>query len=681
MKPLLKLILNNRWKTSITHALAVPHLVCFLVVLVMAFSTSSFAAGSAQNSEIEHFKKAWEAAKKGDHVSFRKIKSGLQDYVLYPYLQYEDYRHRRSNIPVDEMSDFLEIHRDWAFAEGLRYAWLKSLAGKKRWSELVAHSEGVSDTVLRCQRVRGQIILNQTEGVLSEAQKLWVVGKSQPDECDPVFAWLVKNNGIPESLAWERIRLAIRAGNRNLALYLARFVPSEQRGWLEAWQKLSRQGYSKLEQARKWPDTEVTRMIVAASLQRLARDNAVLAAKKFDILDQHFNWDETLRASLLRDVAMYSAVAMDNDTTARMQLVPVTYRDSQLLEWWARFLLNRQDWFALADVIEQMPEDTRNDDRWRYWLAQAKLRSGQVKPPSELLKELSEKANYYGFLAADELGLTYNICPGNADVKPVDIERIAHVDGFQRALELRKAGLDNWALSEWSLATARLTVSELKIAAALAVSEGWYDRAIFALGNSGDLNLYDWRFPLLWETDITKAAAARQLDPAWVYGTIRSESAMVETARSSANALGLMQVTPATGKLVAKKHNLQWKGAAQLKTASGNLPIGTAYLSDLLQDFKQNPVLVSGAYNAGPNAVKRWLDTRSKGEAAIWVESLPYFETRDYIPRVLAFTTIYDWRLGGAVKRISARMPDIESGNIGVSGDTDVVCRDTLKGK
>jgi soluble lytic murein transglycosylase len=150
---------------------------------------------------------------------------------------------------------------------------------------------------------------------------------------------------------------------------------------------------------------------------------------------------------------------------------------------------------------------------------------------------------------------------------------------------------------------------------------------------------------------------------------------MVETARSSANALGLMQVTPATGKRVAKKHGLAWHGSAQLKTVSGNLPIGTAFMSDLLQDYSHNPVLVSGSYNAGPNAVQRWLDTRPLGEAAIWVETLPYFETRDYIPRVLAFTTIYDWRLGGGVKRISERMPHIESGKISVKGSANVVCQ------
>ncbi|MGA9574461.1 MAG: transglycosylase SLT domain-containing protein [Lysobacterales bacterium] len=663
-------------KASITHAVILRQLVSVLLILGLMFLSPARASGSATDAELKQFNIAWEAAKRGDHASFRQDINGLQDYILFPYLQYEDYRNRRGSVPVDQMADFLASHEGWAFTAGLRNAWLKTLAGKKRWAELVAYSDGVRDTVIQCQRIRGRIILKQTDGVMADAQKLWAVGKSQPDECDPVFAWLIKNDGISETLAWERIRLAIEAGNRSLVSYLARFVPADQSRWLDDWQQFSFAGYSRLERARNWPDNPVTRMIASASLQHLARNDAELAAKTFDILDSHFKWEEVQRMTLLRDIALFSAVAMDKETTTSMLRVPFIYRDAQLLEWWARFLLSGQDWAELEKVIEQMPEDTRNDDRWLYWLAQAGLRSGRVKPPSPLLQELSGKANYYGFLAADELGSPYNICPRQAEVDEDELERVAGLDGFRRALELRKAGLDSWAVSEWVLAAGRLPVSDLKAAAALAVREDWYDRAIFALGNSGDLNLYEWRFPLLWETDISKAAKQNQLDPAWVYGTIRSESAMVETARSPANALGLMQITPATGKRLAKKHGLPWNGVGQLKTVNGNLPIGAAYMSDLLRDFAQNPVLVSGAYNAGPNVVQRWLNSRPRGEAAIWIETLPYFETRDYIPRVLAFTTIYDWRLGGTVKRISDRMPNIESGKIAISGHTEVVCRD-----
>jgi len=381
----------------------------------------------------------------------------------------------------------------------------------------------------------------------------------------------------------------------------------------------------------------------------------------------------------LRDIGLYSAVAMEKDTVAHIQRVPVEYRDSQLLEWWSRFLLSTGDWSGLIAVIEQMPEDTRNDGRWRYWLAQAELRTGLTATNSSTsLQSLATEANYYGFLAADELGLEYNICPLKPLVDTQEINRIGEINGFKRALELRKANLGNWANQEWSMAIRRLPPPELKVAAALAHGEGWYDRAIFALGNSGDLRFYEWRFPLAWETEIKREASANQLDPAWVYGIIRAESAMVENARSSANALGLMQVTPATGKRVAKKHGIPWAGSSGLQTAAGNLPIGTALLGDLLQEYRHNPVLVSGAYNAGPSPVKRWLDQRPAGEAAIWIETLPYFETRDYIPRVLAFTTIYDWRMGGQVKRISTRMPHIDSGKISVNGSTGVVCNDLI---
>lgn len=314
------------------------------------------------------------------------------------------------------------------------------------------------------------------------------------------------------------------------------------------------------------------------------------------------------------------------------------------------------------------------DDRWQYWMVQAGIRSGQVGADLKPLRELAAKANYYGFLAADELALEYNICPIQPQVDSSDVDRVAGMPGFERAMELKKVGLENWAINEWTLAASRVPAGDLKSVAALASRESWHDRVIFALGNSGDLQFYEWRFPLAWETEIRSEAVANSLDPAWVYGTIRSESAMMETAHSSANAMGLMQVTPATGKQVAKKHGLAWKGSAQLKTVAGNLPIGVAYMSDLLQEYDQNPVLVSGAYNAGPNAVKRWLDSRSIGDAAIWIETLPYFETRDYIPRVLAFTTIYDWRLGGPVKRISGRMPDIKSGKIKTGGLARVSC-------
>ncbi len=646
-----------------------------LLAISCAVCAPVAATNSGAGSAIEQFKQAWTAAGRGDHVRFGQLKQDLDDYLLFPYLQYEDYRHRRASVSAGEMLAFLASHQDWAFTTGLRNAWLASLARAGRWSDLVAHVGDTKDTVLRCQRAHGQIILWQTADLLSEAQSLWTIGKSQPKACDPVFAWLIKNSGISPRLAWERVRLAMAAGNPRLTFYLARFIPHNQRRWLENWQRLDRGSYARLERARSWPDNEINRMISAVSIQRLAAKDPAMAAEKFNALDGHFHWGEVRRGELLHAIALKSAVALDAQTTAQMERVPVALRDSQLLGWWVRFLLSRKAWDEVGAVIAQMPDDTRTDDRWRYWLARAESQEGKHAASSLRLETLALEANYFGFLAADELGLPYNICTLHADVDSRDVERLAGLDGFKRALELRKAGLDEWATREWSLTMARLGTTEIKTAAALAQRENWHDRVIFALGNSGDLRIYSWRFPLLWMAEIKHEAAGNQLDPAWVYGTIRSESAMQVSARSTANALGLMQIMPTTGKQVAKKHGLKWSGSAGLKTVAGNLSLGTAYMNDLMQTYQHNPVLVSGAYNAGPRRVQHWLKNRPVGEATIWVETLPFLETRDYIPRVLAFTTLYDWRMGGTVQRISARMPHIESGKIRFDGTAKVVCR------
>ena len=219
---------------------------------------------------------------------------------------------------------------------------------------------------------------------------------------------------------------------------------------------------------------------------------------------------------------------------------------------------------------------------------------------------------------------------------------------------------------------------ELRAVAALATRENWPDMAIVALGNSGDLRWYEWRFPLSYAPLVQANTEPRNLDPSWVMGLMRSESALAADAISHAGARGLMQITPHTATQLARRHSLAYSGRAQLLDAETNVLFGTTYLRDLMDRFGENPVLVSAAYNAGPNAVDRWIDDGYTGDPAVWIDTLPYFETRDYIPRVLAFSTIYEWRFGRGMKRISQRMLPIGPDSAGVRGvqkqDVDVVC-------
>jgi soluble lytic murein transglycosylase len=279
--------------------------------------------------------------------------------------------------------------------------------------------------------------------------------------------------------------------------------------------------------------------------------------------------------------------------------------------------------------------------------------------------------------------MPYTICPQEPQLSAEEIDKLAQQPGFDRALELRKAGLRGWSRGEWKLAARKLDRQGLRVAAGLATRENWPDMAIFALGDSGDLRWYEWRFPIEYGSLVEPNAARRKLDPSWVMGLMRSESAMAEDAVSSAGALGLMQVMPQTAKQLARRHSFSYSGRDQLLQAEDNVQFGTAFLGELLDRYKGSEALASGAYNAGPHVVDKWVSESRNGDPAIWVETLPYYETRDYIPRVLAFATIYDWRLQRPVRRISTRMPAIDSGiavgPLQPDDFADVVCKAPVK--
>ncbi len=545
-----------------------------LILLVIATTSSSLS--SAENpgaSQREEFSLAWRAARHGNRANFEQLMPGLQDYLLFPYLQYEDLRYRRGRVGDEEMSSFLEVHEDWAFSAGLKTAWLRTLGMQSRWDSLIKHAPGSSDTEIQCYLAQARINRGQTDGLLPVAQSLWTVGKSQPDACDPVFSWLKKEGGITYGLAWERIRRAMDARQPRLTLYLARFLGEEDRIWADRWYQQDRSGYRQLKQASKWPDLEKSRDITSYGLRRLARSDSDKAWQIFEAIEGQFNWTADERGGILREIALWSAVEGADGTVGRMEGVPAVYRDGKLLEWWARYDLSKENWGAVIHTIFSMPPEQKDDSRWRYWDARAHFESGETELAGALLDKLALEANYYGFLSADRLGLPYTICPQEPNVAPAQIDALRAQPGFSRALELRKAGIPNWSRSEWRISTKSLDRVGLRVAAALAHQENWPDMAIFALGNSGDLRWYEWRFPLEFATLVNTQARNRNLDPAWVMGLMRSESAMAEDALSSAGARGLMQVMPDTAKQLAKQHSFKLHRAPAVDAGEGQYRI------------------------------------------------------------------------------------------------------------
>lgn len=617
--------------------------------------------------EREQFKRALNAARSGDRTTFERARGGLESYVLYPYLQYEDLRFRRAYVDPAEMAAFLDAHPDWAFTSALRKEWLMALGQTRQWDALLRYAPGVEDTEIRCYLVMARVERGETAAALIEAQALWVVGKSQPDVCDPAFTWLRKVNGIPPDLAWLRVKHAMEADNSRMTTYISRFLPAHDRVWVERWQQQQLARYAHLDKASQWPNRPQGWDIIAFGLKDLSKNHPELAFETFRKLDSHLGWSAAQRGETLGEIARWSAVASDPDTLKRMHAVPAAARTDAMLEWWARFALGAGNWTEVLVAVALMSDEIRNAEQWRYWDARARLELGDPDYARSLLASLSMEATYYGFLAADYLQRPYVICQKEPALSAADLDRFREDPVILRIEALKAAGLAHWARSEWNLNLKTWTGDERRMAAALATEQGHPELAIWALNGKQERGYYDLRFPLVYVNQVAEQAGKRRLDTAWVLGLMRTESAMAENAISGANARGLMQVLPGTAAQLAKRYGYAWKGKEQLMQAGDNIVFGTSFLRELMDKFGNNPVLVTGAYNAGPGAVKKWLSRLPAREAAIWVETLPYHETRDYIPRVLAFATIYDWRLQKPVQRISTRMPGLDSGSMGVA--------------
>ena len=572
------------------------------------------------------------------------------------------------------MTAFLQAHQDWAFQSGLRNAWLRSLGRRQQWQALLRHAGSTRDAEIRCYQAVAKIRTGATGQLEHEIKSLWLIGKSQKDACDPAFKWLAGNGHITPQLSWRRIDLAMQAGNSSLARYLGRHLPADMQLQLDRYLRLMANPLSALPKALSWPDKPQTRDMLITAMKRLARRDADAAWRLWNRLDTKFSFSADQRGPVLHDIAVYSAVSLDPEAIRRLRAVPADYRDIQLLQWQLRAALAVSDWALVMASITAMPEQTRNDSRWRYWRARALAETGQPKTARKEFERLAAESHFHGFLAADRLALPYSLCPQQPQVDPDAIAQLRKQAGIQRALELKEVELLDFARREWQMVSRNLDRDGLRAVAALAVENEWHDRAIFALGDSGDRRYYEWRFPLDHQVYVQQRASQSQLDPAWIFGLMRSESAMDPGAISTANARGLMQVTPATARQLARNNGISYRSSKQLLEPEFNIMLGTVYLRELLDRFANNPYLVAGAYNAGPEAVERWLKERPQLDPDVWIELIPYFETRDYVPRVLAFTTIYDWRLNQTVKRVSSRMPEL-NGAAAANQTTRIVCQ------
>lgn len=603
----------------------------FALLLVLA----SGAHGAALDDEFLYAREAFRvgnAAKLDGHA--RRLKG----HLLEPYAAYWQLAMRLERASAEEARAFISAHRDSPLSERLRLEWLKSLARRGEWDLFNAELPQLTaeDLEVTCYALQSRLRVNPSEA-LPEARPLWFVARDLPASCSPLFEALIGAGLLSHDDLWMRIRLALESGQVTLARRVGEWLPEGHAPNAKTLESIASNPPGYL--GRKQPFTlksRAERETVMFAVHRIARTSPPQAAQQWEKLAPRFSQEE--RAYVWGMIAYLGALRHDRE--ALRWYAQAGDLSDQQLAWKARAALRARNWPEVLAAIGAMTGKESSDSAWRYWKARALKELDRPEEAIALLKPLSGEFNFYGQLALEDLGGT--IAAPAAPYKPAadEVRVMGQHAGLLRALELYRLNLRTEANREWAWAVRNFDDKQLLVAAEVARRYEVYDRAIYTADRTLELHDFSLRYLAPYRDVLKPQAAHLALDEAWVYGLIRQESRFIADAKSRVGASGLMQIMPGTAKWVAGKLGLKDWRWSQITDVDTNVSLGTYYLKHVLDALDGQPVLASAAYNAGPGRARAWRPD-SNVEGAVYAESIPFNETRDYVKKVLANAGYY----------------------------------------
>lgn len=635
-----------------------------LAAVLLFMGSTAASAATVSDTQRELFRQVHADVERGSWAAVDALdadqRRALEDYVLYPDLRAAWLRATLTNADHDDIESFLDRHGILKPARELRYRYALHLAKIGYLDEYLAIYEqfyqGLDAPRLDCLALQAELDAGRTVRVVARAIDLWTVGESQVEECDPVFEFLEDGNhlGIVEYM--KRFELAIDAREFTIARWLGKSIDQQHIDIASQWLKAQRNPESFVRNYRQWINDETTRAQLVYAVERVTYDDPIVAFELWNEVSKgkRFSAEQELRT--LRHIALWTA--RDNLPGAYDMLVqlPVAAQNDEVLRWRARLSLRSNEWTHLLADIEAMSAAEQDNEEWRYWYGIALRHANRIAEGDAVLADLAAQRSYYGFLAADAVGAPYALDSNVFAANEARIAALAARHELIRARELFLVGLDGRGRSEWDAVVRYFDSDDKRQAAILAHRWGWHSRAIAAAASAGDYDDLSLRYPLPWSDTFLKHSADASISPTWAYGVARSESLFMRDVRSSAGAIGLMQLMPATGKMVAREIRLPYSGLTTLVNPDQNIRLGTTYLGQMAARYGGNRILATAAYNAGPHRVDAWLPQAGHVDPRIWIENIPFNETRGYVKRVLAADTIFHWRMTGEVRRLSDEM-------------------------
>ncbi|WP_232417962.1 lytic transglycosylase domain-containing protein [Methyloversatilis thermotolerans] len=633
------------------RALAAGTLLC-LPALVLADADASFLA-------------ARDAFAAGNRQAFERHASGVPaSHVLSPYVDYYRLRMDLDRTSPDTVAAFLERNAGTLLAQRLRSDWLRQLAKGEQWSAYrdeyakLPDRSPAPETDLRCLAVRAGQVLGDAQS-MDAARQLWDTLDDAPGACNPVFAALYDAGRLSEDDVWNRARRQMEAKRPAQARSALELLPAANRPGNVLDDIVANPTRWLARQPANFSVTRRGRELALMAIARQARNDVRSAERSLEVIAARLSPQE--RAYAFGQLGWQGGMQHDARAVQWCRSADEFLAGDEVLGWCVRAAMRAGNWKLVRDVIAKMPEPLASRPEWIYWGGRARAATGHVDQAHELYRRISGEPHFYGLLAQEELGQPHRLPPRAPEPLPEDVRRAELTPAIARALKLFELDLRTEALREWNWSTRDADDRTLLAIAQVAVRRQLWDRAIATAERTLLEHDYTLRYIAPMRRDVEPHVHARALDIAWVYGLMRQESRFVMNAKSSAGAQGLMQVMPATAKWVAKKIGMSDYHPSRIADTQTNLMLGTSYMRLVLDSLDDHPVLASAGYNAGPGRARKWRPARPI-EGAIYAESIPFTETRDYVKKVMANAVMYGLVFGQKEPGLKQRLGTIQPG-------------------
>ncbi|WP_262927280.1 transglycosylase SLT domain-containing protein [Phytohalomonas tamaricis] len=570
-----------------------------------------------------------------DHAS-------INDSVLVGYVEYHELKDRLPQVAPAEIVSFIKRYADSPLAE-----WMRSVAQVRygqahRFDAYLAVSDGEpSGAIRQCYYYTALLDQNPERAALGGRQ-LWLVGKSQPDACDPLFDRLRTLGKIDDADVWRRMMMAWENDETGLADYLAKQLSADWANAVDAYELL-KNDYSHITAISRTlgPGGEASPQLYGAAMYNYTRANTEAALAAWQRLSANASISDEQRHTIEHDLAFYSLVRHVDANSAWVDQVLPRLNDDDLFELRVRNALASRDWRGVFDWVRRMPNSIRTEAHWQYWLGRALEQLGDDTTARKAYAAAANERSFFGFAAADKLKVPYALNQEVISVNDAQREHVAALPVISRIKALYRINEPGLARSEWYALVGRSSAEDIPALAAYALSQQWYDLTVYASIKSKRWDALSWRFPHAYEPLFVKWGQARGVDPYFLMGIARRESAFNTQAVSPVGARGLMQLMPATARHVSQKESIPYDGEGSLDNAEINIRLGSAYIKSMLDRYQGNRIAAAAAYNAGPGRVDRWL-AQNDQPFDLFVESIPYRETREYVQAVLSYRAIFD---------------------------------------